>query len=192
MSNNNQPTSNFQHDPVTQLVAEHDLIGQILDAFDGWANELSSQSNDDRLGLRRFLRFFKEYADGCHHLKEERFLFANMSRHEAAGAAEPVDALTSEHEESRKLIARLDVYAAQEQPWTSADKKAIETCVADYTELYRAHIEKENSVLYPLADKKLPTAAWDDIVDSFDGLREELECAGAVDELADLAKQLLN
>ncbi len=192
MQKSNQTNSEFQHDPVTQLVAEHDLIGKILDAFEVWAGKLGSQTSADRLGLRRFLRFFKEYADGCHHLKEERFLFANMSRHTASEASEPVNAMTDEHEASRQLIAHLDVFAAQDPDWSREDKQAIESCANDYAKLYRAHIETENAVLYPLADKKLPPEAWGDIGESSDGLQEELECAGAVDELADLAQQLLN
>jgi hemerythrin-like domain-containing protein len=172
-------------------MAEHELISKVLDSFDRWSEALLLEPKEDRLSLKRFLSFFADFTDGAHHVKEERVLFAALLRHGFSDKEGPVAVMNWEHEEARTLMRDLGLLASGTGEWTKEICEDINTAATTYVTLLRNHIDKENDVLYPMAEKRLPPKEWDEIATAFANIDEELECAGMWEENLALADVLL-
>src|SRR5512140_1559873 len=95
----------------------------------------------DSTDMQAFIDFLKEFADKCHHGKEEGFLFPAM---EAAGVPNeggPIGVLLAEHAQGRQLIREMEESIA-----TSVDRSKLARAAGQYAVLLRVHIRKENTV----------------------------------------------
>jgi hemerythrin-like domain-containing protein len=132
------------------LRAEHELVVRVL----GVAERIAERALDgpavgaaDRDALLGLLRQFIDY---LHHAKEEQHLFPLLERRGLPRAGGPIGVMLAEHDRSRALIeeiARLGASPDSAQPWS----EAIRTCVT----LMRQHVQKENAVLYVMAERLL-------------------------------------
>jgi hemerythrin-like domain-containing protein len=139
------------------LIREHDLIlrgVRVLEAMGRRANAGTALPADDATAIIEFIRNF---ADGCHHAKEEGVLFPAM---EAAGIPKqggPIGMMLMEHDQGRAAVRRMDeaVSAFDAGP---AALEAFAKAAFEYSTLLTNHIFKENNVLFRMADQVIPTA----------------------------------
>ena len=75
----NQPQGCGHHaaaaSPTDVLKAEHRVIERVLDA----AETMIDQPEIDRDFFEKAMDFFRNFADGCHHAKEEDLLFPGLN-----------------------------------------------------------------------------------------------------------------
>jgi hemerythrin-like domain-containing protein len=146
---------------------EHDVIGQALDILAALAGRVARDDPPPARDLEALLGFFTDFADGCHHVKEETILFPAL---EAAGvprAGGPVGAMLAQHEEGRRLVGAL----RRELPGLAGDAAArarFAAAARDYVALLEQHIAIENGVLFPHADELLGEAQDRVITAAFD------------------------
>ena len=143
-------------DPIEMLKKEHRVIERVLDALQSWTHQVVEQDVDGRAELARFTKFFREFADACHHGKEERILFATMVEHGFSIDNGPIKVMLSEHEQGRALVGTLAKLADSASPWSGAQRQKLMETVQSYSAMLREHINKEDTVLYPMATTKLP------------------------------------
>jgi hemerythrin-like domain-containing protein len=135
--------------PVEVLKAEHRVIERGLDAME----RQLTQSTIDREFFLKALDFFRSFADRCHHAKEEGELFPVL---ESAGVPRdggPIGCMLAEHEQGRRLVG---VMADHLDAAAEGDKVAEDTlrrAAANYIGLLRQHIQKEDHVLFVMADQ---------------------------------------
>ena len=86
--------------------------------------------------------WLRAFADRNHHAKEERSLFPAMVKAGVPSEGGPIAVMLDEHAQGRALIAAI---ADRVGPGRVAAAR-------DYVDLLRAHIDKENDVLFPLDD----------------------------------------
>lgn len=177
--------------PVADLMREHELISKVIDSFERWSEALLLDPKEDRLSLKRFISFFRDFTDGSHHTKEEKVLFAAMIRQGFSAEEGPVAVMNWEHEEGRALMGDLELLASGTQTWTKAVCEDINNAATTYVTLLRNHIAKEDGVLYPMAENQLSSKDWEEITTAFANIDEENECAGAYEENMALADLLL-
>jgi hemerythrin-like domain-containing protein len=149
------------------LKHEHDVIRHALAILDAMAGRIARNDPPPAADVDGLLDFFTTFADGCHHVKEERILFPAL---EAAGLPHgqgPVAAMLDQHEQGRRLVAAL----RREQPALGADAEARSRFAAaarDYVALLEQHITIENEVLFPGADALLSEDRDREIAAAFD------------------------
>ncbi len=104
---------------------------------------------------RKAVDFIRNFADRCHHLKEEKIFFPALEERGIARDGGPIGMMLMEHEEGRgyvRLMAAALVLAEE-------DPKAAEASLVDnaraYLRLLRQHIRKEEEVLFEMADEVL-------------------------------------
>ena len=118
----------------------------------------------------QIIDFLKVFVDQCHHGKEEDFLFPAL---EAAGIPReggPIGVMLSEHQQGRQLVKEMTeslVRLRNEEMQGLADFQKI---AQSYIELLRQHIEKENNVLFAMADQRLSGQRQNEMADSFEQL----------------------
>ena len=159
------------------LRAEHVMILRALDALETLASREAGDEAPPPGAWTALVEWLRTFADLRHHAKEERLLFPALEAAGVPGPGGPIEVMLEEHERGRALLR-----AMREAPAAGRGARARE-----YARLLRAHIAKENEILFELADAVLDPAIADDLVraaaaaDLEHGTLEEAE--GVLDRL---------
>ncbi len=161
--------------PTDILKQEHRHIEQMMDLLDIGVLRLMKGENISAHFFLDALRFFQIFADQCHHNKEEQLLFPAMGEHGFPMQAGPVAVMLYEHEEGRGYIRKLSEAVHKFAQGDSSVVNEINTHASAFTNLLRSHIEKENNIIFEIADAHLPTDVQDSLVRKFN--QEEIDGA---------------
>lgn len=137
------------------LTEEHELLLRALGLFGRYSELLVvGRPYDPRLA-RGFLRFFRDFGDVRHHEKEEQLLFPWMEAQGLPREVGPLGVLRQEHELARdlRLALSLAADALLVFPGDGDARVRFHALAVRFVELMTAHIEKEEQVLFPLADR---------------------------------------
>jgi hemerythrin-like domain-containing protein len=135
--------------------------------------------------VHALIGFLKEFADKCHHGKEEELLFPALAM---AGVPErdgPIEIMLSDHSRGRKLIGEMEV-ALTSKP----DLARFTWSAQEYVSLLRNHIQKENERLFPLADQLLTEDQLETLYTGFEEHEEKVIGPGRHEELQALLESL--
>jgi len=144
------------------LMDEHRVIEQVLTCLERLADDCHSCKKLDRVSAREALDFFRNFADHCHHGKEEGYLFPLLEAKGFVRESGPTGVMMHEHEEGRRLIAA--IAAAVE----SNDRNEFVRHARAYVRLLREHIHKEDHCLFPMVARMLSDTDADSLSWSFD------------------------
>ena len=150
--------------PTDILRDEHILILRGLDALEAAAQCLQSGAPAREEWWTELLAWLRGFADQNHHAKEENFLFPAMIKAGVPAEGGPIDVMLEEHEQGRALIHAMAA--------SGGAKRAA--YARKYVDLLRAHIEKENGVLFPLAETVLEEAGQIHLHHEFAKVESEL------------------
>jgi hemerythrin-like domain-containing protein len=173
-----------------ELKNEHQGIARMLRIIEAVGGKLGRNEHVDAKHLNGIIEFLSIFVDKCHHGKEEEFLFPAL---EAVGVLHdggPIGVLLDEHKQGRKLVARLKDGVTG---YTSGNKGAAATLqltANEYAALMTLHIDKENTVLFPMADTKLDSDKDISLFEAFERLERERIGVGKHEEFHVLLDQL--
>jgi len=171
---------------------EHRLIERALDAMEGWITTLGPGSeSDDKVELGRFVSFIRGFADAYHHGKEEDILFVAMVEHGFPRQAGPIAVMLHEHDLGRSLVSVLDGLAQQSATWSEEDYGTLTRTARKFSSLLRQHIQKEDMLLYPMADARLPEPVKEEMSRRFQAFEEQQTSSGEHQRLHTLADALI-
>lgn len=179
-------------DAIETLMNEHRAIERVLDGLVGFVDEVQRTGGTEKPELARFVTFLREFADECHHGKEEEILFATMVEHGFPRQGGPIAVMLHEHDQGRGLVRILRDRAEQDAPWSDADRKELVAVANGYSELLRAHIHKEDAILYPMAEQHLPPDALEAVAAACDAFEASPARAGKHAALHALAAELIH
>jgi hemerythrin-like domain-containing protein len=168
--------------PTQALKEEHDGILRMLDILRAICEQMAYRKTIQGEHLDQVMGFLRIFIDRCHHGKEERFLFPEMSSANIPKKADILDDLMDEHAEGRKLVEQMG--AALER-FYRGDQEApgvFMGAVDRYGTLIRDHIEKENTLLFPQAEKKISKERQSGMLEEFETLEEEEIGSGRHDQ----------
>jgi len=173
--------------PIQVLMDEHRLIERVIDALVGYVGREAPPRED----LGGFVRFIRGFADAHHHGKEEDILFTAMSGQGMPTDMGPLGVMLAEHDEGRGYTAALADLAAGDGAWEAEERKRLLWAAKSYAALLRAHIQKEDQVLYPMADQMLPPEVWEAIEREFLAFEEDAENVARAEDLRGTAATLV-
>ena len=137
--------------PLRPLEAEHRLIETALDAM---TSLLALAGRKHRLSSAPFLefeRFVHTYADEAHHAKEEFVLFPEMAKKGLPLDSGPLGCMLNEHNHGRNFCLVIGTSARLYENGDEAAYPDMLDATKAFAQLLRAHIQKEDQVLYPMA-----------------------------------------
>jgi hemerythrin-like domain-containing protein len=172
------------------LMQEHRIIEQVLAALEGMARLAEQEHQLDAGHARQAVAFIRGYADKFHHAKEEDLLFVEMETAGMPRQGGPLAVMLHEHDVGRALIGR--VANAIEQ-LAVGDHKALSSfadSAVQFTTLLRGHIQKEDHILYPMADDVLSQASKDGLIADFARAEEAQGGKAARDQFVSTAALL--
>jgi hemerythrin-like domain-containing protein len=164
-------------DAIETLMSEHRFIERACDALVAFADEARRKETDDKSELSRFVSFIHDFADACHHGKEEDILFKAMIDAGFPRHGGPIAVMLQEHDMGREQVAVLRAQSEKKEPWTAEDRQRLAEAAYGYAALLRQHIHKEDAILYPMAEQRLPPEVMERV--SRDCERYEAEKAGS-------------
>lgn len=142
--------------PIEDLKMEHEAVKITLRVLDSICNEAEKSgelTNSDH--LEQLIEFFTTFVDRCHHGKEEELLFPALEEVGVSREGGPIGVMLKEHQQGRDAVAKMKAALVRYQ---GGDRKAVGDLVHHaraYITLLDQHIDKENNVLFVLADNNL-------------------------------------
>ena len=161
------------------LINEHEGILFGLKILKRMAERLVGNTNIEIQDYYEIVNFLKLFADKCHHGKEEGFLFPAMEKAGIPKENGPIGQMLYEHTIGRKYIAEMSGAMTE----NNIERKVFIEYSEKYVELLRSHIEKENTVLFPMGDKKIPESEQQKLIESFETFEEEVMGIGTHEKL---------
>ncbi len=172
-----------------QLKDEHEGVKVMLAVLERVCRKLEETKHLDKEHFEKILEFLKVFVDKCHHGKEEELLFPAL---EAAGVPKdgPIRVMLQEHELGRKYIRTMSDAFAGFATGDQSASRGIAKSGQDYIALLRDHIEKENNVLFAMADRLLSGKMQDELLEGFEKIEEERIGVGKHEEFHHLLEKL--
>jgi hemerythrin-like domain-containing protein len=149
------------------LVEEHNIILKILECTDRMIAEAEEKGKLNAGAADAAIDFFRNFADRCHHAKEEDRLFIAMEEEGFPRHGGPTGVMLEEHALGRQLVGSM---AETVEKAAEGDSQAIQTFsenARNFIELLQNHIAKENDVLFPMANQSLNSADMDKMLQDF-------------------------
>ncbi|MGD1002248.1 MAG: hemerythrin domain-containing protein [Candidatus Brocadiia bacterium] len=176
--------------PTEILKHEHQIILLVLKGAEREGTAARKKGACDAQTVEKMADFFKMFVDRCHHAKEERHLFPALERHGVPREGGPIGVMLSEHDAGRGQVRAI----AAALPGLKAGRRDAAAAAADallaYAALLRAHIEKEEGVLFAIADRLLTPKECRDMVKAFDRVEAEEIGEGVHEKYHQLAYEL--
>lgn len=126
-------------DPIQELMDEHRIIEKVLAALTTAANQEVSLEFYEKA-----VDFIANFADKCHHGKEEERLFPVLEEKGIPRETGPIGCMCDEHEIGRGHVQRM------RELIKGGDLEGLRRESLNYVELLRSHILKEDNILFPM------------------------------------------
>lgn len=131
--------------PIGQLMIEHRLIERMVALLVRARDELEPSREAKPPLLRAAADFMTSYGDHCHHGKEEDILFRRLADKDLTVAhREVLELLVGEHRLAREAVATLQAATELYADGDPAALSRIEGALQELTQLYPAHISRED------------------------------------------------
>lgn len=143
---------------VSVLSGEHQVILQVLAVLEVLATRAAAHDLPTADAADAIL-VLRTFADRCHHGKEEDILFPLLEARSPGFG--PTRVMRHEHIEGRACIR------AMGEALTTADGAAFARAATAYVELLRAHIAKEDDILFRIAQSMLTPEEDHQVLDAY-------------------------
>ena len=177
--------------PIDVLMEEHRLIEQVLGSLESCAFAVDGGVTIERGLVADYSRFFRGFADVCHHGKEEEILFQRMIERGFPVEGGPLAVMLHEHTEGRARVSALSQIGQGEGELADAERKTLLVNANEFVPLLRQHILKEDRILYPMALRLLTDTELDQMETDFAAFALRLAGDGTEDRLRGLADRLI-
>jgi hemerythrin-like domain-containing protein len=172
------------------LMQEHEVILRVISALEISTDRLAA-GQDVRPGFfMDAADFIKGFADGCHHKKEEGVLFEAMAAAGMPKQAGPIAVMLTEHDQGRVYTRGMRDAAIRLVAGDASARPEVINNARGYAALLRQHIQKENGILFPLADQMIPVGRQAQVADDFERVEHEDTGEGVHERYLALAEAL--
>lgn len=176
--------------PTSTLMEEHRVIEQVLNCLERMAELVEQGKPIDAEAANEALDFIRNFADHCHHAKEEDLLFPLMEQKGFSRTQGPTSVMLSEHEQGRQLVRAMS--EAVTKYTGGAAYAALEFALAAhaFVALLRQHIQKEDHCLFAMADQAFTLDEQQALEQAFDRVQREKIGIDTHDKYVGVAKRL--
>jgi hemerythrin-like domain-containing protein len=118
--------------------------------------------------------FFAQFADKCHHAKEEDLFFPLLKARGVREEGGPIGVMLHEHDVGRDCVRRMRESSETDE----FNGATFATAAKEFIPLLRQHIFKENNILFKMAASMLSEADDADMNVKFSEIEEQRDLAG--------------
>ena len=165
--------------PIDELLAEHEAVKTTVNVLKRIGEDVATTGNiGNKEHVDQLLDFFTMFVDKCHHGKEEEHLFPALEEVGVSREGGPVGVMLKEHRQARDLVIKMKTAARQHESGETEAAQEFTQHANDYIALLEFHIDKENKVLFPMAQNHLPKSKMDELRKGFDRIEADKIGAG--------------
>lgn len=147
---------------IEGLKKEHRVIRLALALFDIVKNKVKNGEKTFLKNIEDLISFFSVFLDKCHHGKEENFLFPELEKRGIPKENGPIGVMLGEHEIGRKYLEKIKEMLNRNR------LDELHKLIEKYVSLIEEHINKENNVLFAIADTYLSEEEQKEIFERFE------------------------
>jgi hemerythrin-like domain-containing protein len=136
----------MENNPIQTMLEEHEVICQTEGIIESLNNTWETDANKYKETVTTLITFFREYADGYHHRKEEEVLFPAIHNHPDFVLQEIIEEFETHHEDFREYTVAIEE-ALNEDDFERSYKE-----LNKYIQDLLDHIAAENDELFALAE----------------------------------------
>ncbi|MBD3267588.1 hemerythrin [bacterium] len=176
--------------PTQVLKNEHRVIECVLDVLEKMSEKARTEKTLDADSAHKAIDFFKNFADQCHHGKEEVHLFTWMEEQGFPRDGGPTGVMLHEHEIGRSHVRAMK---ASIDEAAQGDEKARIQFVDNaqgFIPMLREHIQKEDHCLFPMADNHMSDEQRNEMMNRFHHTEKEDMGEGKHEHWIEVAKTL--
>lgn len=166
-------------EPSEILREEHEVIEHLLHVLAAMAERVDRGQTVDRHDVDDLLDVVVNFADKCHHAKEEKALFPVLTEAAPGEGRALVRRLEGDHTKGRRLVASMRSDAAGLSSGNAKARAQFPKDAASYVGLLTQHIDDETKDLLPMIDRVLPARERAALAAEFDRIEREETGAGA-------------
>jgi hemerythrin-like domain-containing protein len=158
----------IKYNPIQTMLEEHEIICKtesIIETLDYYWEKYPKKYTEI---VTTLISFFREYADGYHHRKEEEVLFPAIKNHPDFVLHEIIDEFEQHHEDFRDYTKEI------EEALTEGNYKKSYQELNNYLQDLLNHIAAENDELFVLAETLLEEEDLETIFFKFKDIDMEL------------------
>lgn len=159
---------------VERLMGEHELIERGLTLLANAVEKIEAGQPLPEDFPMWAVRFLQQFADKCHHAKEEDVFFPLLKQRGIPEQGGPIGVMLHEHVLGRDCVGRMRE-ASQAQPF---DTRKFADAAKQYIPLLRQHVFKENNVLFRMAERVMSEADDVDVTARFSQVEQERGLTG--------------
>lgn len=173
--------------PTELLSDEHRVIERVLEAVDRLTTRPAKPSLEQ---WKMALDFIRNFADQCHHYKEEKVLFPALEEHGIPRDGGPVGMMLIEHDEGRSYVRAMATALAQIESGDQRGEETLFESAKGYLRLLHEHIQKEDEILFRIADEVIPAEEQKKLLAAFAQHEAEEIGAGVHEKYLKIAQEL--
>ena len=173
------------------LKNEHQVILVVMEAAEREIRSITPTGKITTDNIEKIIDFGRVFIESCHNAKEEEYLLPKMQERGEVGNSGLLKTIFEEHAEGRHLLqlAARDLPQAKSCGFPSY-VAGVTANLKAYIELLRTHIDKEDNVLFPLADRLLTPEDQKTILVSFEKHEREEVGVGVHEKYLQIAHEL--
>jgi hemerythrin-like domain-containing protein len=176
--------------PSDILSGEHRVIEQVLNCLEKIAAACRRDGKLDGQSAREAIDFFRNFADRCHHGKEETHFFPAMEAKGFSRESGPTGVMLHEHDLGRCYVRGMnEAIEAAAAGDAAACTKFVQNAGA-YVELLREHIQKEDHCLFGMANQTFSEEDQQKLLAAFAHVEAEEMGADTHEKYINLANEL--
>lgn len=155
------------------LKKDHRVIEKMIDILEKVSHKIDNGEDVPADILKNSADFIRNFADNYHHGKEEDLLFKKMEEKGFPIEGGPVGVMLIEHDEGRGYARAMAEAAEQYAAGDSGAKKIFADNARNYGSLLLPHIQKEDGILYMMANNLIPEDAQQELLGIFNMVEKE-------------------
>jgi len=176
--------------PTEILKKEHKIVLVVLNAAEGEAKSIQSTGKVDANKISQMVDFFRNFTDKCHHAKEEGYLVPKMEERGISRESKPISFMLKEHIRGREKVKAIAEALPKAKRGDSSAIKSLKDNLSTYVQLLRGHIDREDNILFPMADRILTPEDQEALAEAFEKVEAEEMGEGVHEKYHQLAHDL--
>ncbi len=161
------------------------VLGKICDLLD--RGEHVNPAHVDQA-----IMFIREFADRCHHAKEEKFFFPAMESVGVPRDGGSIGVMLSEHDEGRQFVRGMTAAFAEYRNGNTNAAASLTRNARNYIALLNEHIKKEDDILFVMADTHLTPQKQEELASEFERVEREEIGVGRNEEFHQILNTMRN
>ena len=166
---------------------DHRVIERVLAVLERLAAEPQVGSLET---WGKVIDFIRNFADRCHHLKEEKIFFPALEEKGIPRDGGPVGIMLMEHEEGRGYVRGMADALAECGEGLGPAQAALVYNARAYLQLLQGHIQKEDDVLFQMADEALTLEDQKQLLQEFEEHESKEIGTGVHEKYLKIAQEL--